>query len=139
MAAPSNADIMQAIGVLQGEFKGVVQRLESADDSRKVLYEKLDAQSQVIGDIGFAVKVAAEVATQAREEVKASKVEFNTALDLLNEGLKPVLAQWRTANSIGKVLIALLAAGGISLTAFVIWAGDLLTTAIRHWLGISGH
>lgn len=147
LADPTNSDIMQALGNLQGQFTGIADRLDRADHSREILYQKIDDQSKVVGEISFAVRVAADVAAQARDKVaevadentkriEANKVEWQTGIAEIEAKLEPMITQWRKVDTIGKAVVALLAVGGVSFVAVAVWFGNLITSAVQHWLGI---
>jgi hypothetical protein len=148
LANPTNSDIMQALGNLQGQFSGIAERLDRADHSRELMYEKIDLQGRVVSDIGFAVKVAAEVAAQARDQVaavaidnnnrvEANKVEWQAGIRDIEAKLEPMITQWKKVDTIGKAVAALLTIGGVGFIAVAVWFGQLITTAVQHWLGIT--
>ncbi len=147
LSDPTNSDIMQALGNLQGQFSGIADRLDRADHSREQLYNKIDAQGKVVADISFAVKVAADIAGQARDKVaqvaeentariEANKIEWKAGIEEIEEKLEPMIKQWQKVDTIGKAVVALLAVGGVSFVAIAVWFGQLITTAVQHWLGI---
>lgn len=139
LADPTNSDIMQSLGVLQGQFSGIADRLDRADHSREVLYGKLEEQGKAVNDISFAVKVAADVAAQARDRVDQVAAASASNVAEIEKKLEPMIAQWQKVDTIGKAVVALLAVGGLSFAGIVIWAGQLITTAVQHWLGITPH
>lgn len=133
---PSNADIMLEIGKLVGGFESINNRLDRADESRKVIYEKLDEQNKAISDVKFAVKTAAGIAVQARDEVKLVATRNSEQISHLENKLSPLFEQWKAMNTLGKVIVAFLSIGGASIFAGVLWFGSMITKAIQHWLGI---
>lgn len=132
----TNEDIFEALGGLKEAFRGVEQRLDRADESRKVLYDKLDAQSGEMSRMAMASKVTADVAAAAHRQVETHRKEMDEAIKEINDKLTPVLEQWGKVTTLGKAIIFLLSLGGVSLFAMIVWFGGVVTEAIRHWLGI---
>jgi DNA-binding FrmR family transcriptional regulator len=140
---PTNGDIMNAIATLQGQFTGVIRELDAAKESRQIMHSKLEAQSQRLQNAEFGIEQQVQISAQIREETKALATEQRTIkndiqplLDL-REHLPPVVETWKDLNKWSKRLVYLLTVGGVSVITAVVWFGDMLTKAVKSWLGIT--
>ncbi|MER9628389.1 DUF1515 domain-containing protein [Mesorhizobium sp. M0296] len=130
-------DVMVALGRVQEgvnrlrEDFGDEKRL--AHESRAVIHHRLDEQGHEIASLRTDMAIAGKVDAQVRDEIKAlaGKVEANQ-----NEVL-PSVQDWKRMKTIGVGIAGLLAIGGLSFGAMLMWAGDAAATAVRHWLRIT--
>lgn len=136
----TNADIMAKLGEvtgelgeMRGEVKGVKRELDSAAESRRGLYAKMDDQGKLLAETAFAVTSAAAVAAQAREEIKNLRTEITQQLAT---DIKPTVEEWKTIRKVGLGIVSLIAVGGISIGAILVWFGDAASKAVRSWLHI---
>lgn len=139
---PSNADIMGAIGELKGRLDGVFRELDNAAKSRGVLHTQIEEQGKSIGNIQFEAEKTNGILSQTRDEVKAlhgvqttMQTEIKPLLEM-KDALPGMVDTWRDMSKWTKRFTIALSIGGVSLIGIAIWAGDLLTQGVKHWLGI---
>lgn len=129
---------------------GLEAKVDYADRSRKVIHEKLDAQTEVqnqtvqrLQEVAFTLKVTTDVAVQARDKIDTFEAEFREnskpaieAAKLFQEEAAPILNTLKIVRNILLVLsgMGLITAGG--LAAAVIYMGEAVKTAVRWYLGI---
>ena len=130
-------DIFHALGRVQ---EGIEQLREdfqeekkNARDSRSTVHRRLDEHALEISNLRTDVAIAGKIEAQVRNEVKAlaKKVDAN------HEAVQPSLDDWKRMKNLGVGVASLLAIGGLSIGAFLMWAGDAAVTAVRHWLRIN--
>ncbi|MDX8492926.1 DUF1515 family protein [Mesorhizobium sp. VK22B] len=125
---------LEDIFLALGELKGGVEQLRrdfqeekrSAQESRAGVHRRLDEQAEEIAKVRTDVAVDGEITAQVRNEVKS-----------LKEAVNPSLEDWKRMKALGIGIAGLLALGGLSFGAFLMWAGDAAVTAVRHWLRIT--
>ncbi|RUX03178.1 MAG: DUF1515 domain-containing protein [Mesorhizobium sp.] len=130
-------DIFLALGRVQ---EGVEQLREdfqeekrNAHESRTALHRRLDEQAAEISSLKTDVAIHGKIEAQVRNEVRAlgDKVEAN------QKAVQPSVDDWKRMKTLGIGIAGLLALGGLSFGAFIMWAGDAAATAVRHWLKIN--
>lgn len=122
-------DIFLALGELKGGVDGLRRDFQeeksTAHESRATIHRRLDEQAEEIAKVRTDVAVDGEITAQVRNEVKA-----------LKETVGPSLEEWKRMKTLGIGIAGLLALGGLSVGAMLMWASDTASTAIRHWLKI---
>ena len=105
----------------------------AARESRAAIHRRLDEHADDIGRLRTDVTIMGHVDAQLRDEVKAlaETVEEN------QKSAAPSLAEWKTMKRVGLGVSGLLALGGLSVGAALVWAGDTAVTWARHWLRIT--
>lgn len=129
-------DILLALGRVQ---EGVDRLREDfsdekdmAHESRAAIHRRLDDQAGEIAGLKTDVAISAQIDAQVRERLKtlAETVEAN------REEVEPSISEWRRMKSMGIGLAGLLALGGLSFGAVLMWMSDTAVNAIRQWLKI---
>lgn len=140
---------MRVLGELSEGMQGVRRELDSASESRKTMYERIEAQNHDIAAIAFKVEASAATTALSRDAVKdladkigeldVSKLEKMTRTwDKISEDLPKVVEEHKSVRKLGQALVWLLSIGGASILAFAYFLGDLFTQWVKHWLGIGG-
>jgi predicted PP-loop superfamily ATPase len=130
------SDVMLALGKVQESVDRLRADFQdekrSAHESRSVLHSRLDEQMGEIASLKTDVAISAGVDVTVREQIKALKatVEANHA------AVQPSIEEWKHMKAMGIGLVGLLALGGLSLGAVLMWMSDAAVTAVRHWLKI---
>lgn len=119
----------EGVRQLREDFK---EEKETAHESRAVIHRRLDEHVEVISGIKTDVAIAAKVDAQVRDELKALKV----TVDGNRDAIQPSIDEWARMKTIGIGIVGLLALGGLSVGAALVWMGDAAVTAVRHWLKI---
>ncbi|RJT42015.1 DUF1515 domain-containing protein [Mesorhizobium waimense] len=115
--------VQEGVEQLRDDFK---EEKRSAHESRTSIHRRLDEHATEIASLRTDVTIAGKIEAQVRNELKA-----------LNEKVDPSLEDWKRMKSLGIGIAGLLAVGGLSFGAFLMWAGDAAVTAVRHWLRIT--
>ncbi|TIT90383.1 MAG: DUF1515 domain-containing protein [Mesorhizobium sp.] len=122
-------DIFLALGELKGGVDALRRDFQeekrTAHESRATIHRRLDEQAEEIAKVRTDVAVDGEITAQVRNEVKSLKA----AVD-------PELEDWKRMKNLGLGIAGLLAIGGLSVGAMLMWASDTAVAAIRHWLKI---
>ncbi|RVD44655.1 DUF1515 domain-containing protein [Mesorhizobium sp. M4A.F.Ca.ET.020.02.1.1] len=123
-------DIFLALGELKGGVDALRRDFQEeksmAHESRATIHRRLDQQAEEISKVRTDVAVDGEITAQVRNEVKS-----------LKEAVNPSLEEWKRMKMLGIGIAGLLALGGLSVGAALMWASDTAATAIRHWLKIN--
>jgi hypothetical protein len=122
-------DIYLALGELKGGVDALRRDFQeekgTAHESRATIHRRLDEQAEEIAKVRTDVAVDGEITAQVRNEVKS-----------LKDAVDPSLEDWKRMKALGIGIAGLLALGGLSVGAALMWASDAASTAIRHWLKI---
>ena len=111
--------VLEGIDQLREDFK---EEKAAAAISRAAIHRRLDDHSREIGEVRTDNKIIGQTISQTREHVK---------------NLDPTIEQWKRMIFLGRGVFFLLALGGLSLGAAVVWLGESLINLIRHWLRIT--
>jgi hypothetical protein len=127
------SDVMLLLGSVQTSVERLredfKEEKDAAHESRAVIHRRLDEHVGVISSIKTDVAISAEVDAQVRNELKALQ-------DTVKDSITPAVDDWKRMKSIGVGLAGLLALGGLSLGAVLIWMGETAATVIKRWLGL---
>jgi hypothetical protein len=115
--------VLEGVKQLRADFQ---EEKQNAHESRSTMHRRLDEHAEEIGKLRTDVAVAGKIEAQVRNELKSLKA----AVD-------PSLEDWKRMKTLGLGIVSLLAIGGVSFGAFLMWAGDAAATAVRHWLKIT--
>jgi len=130
-------DVMLALGRVQEGVDRLTADLRdektNAHESRATLHRRLDEQSQEISSIREDIVISAHVDAQVRGEIKklSDLVEANHAT------VAPSLEEWKRMKTLGIGLAGLMAIGGMSIGAALLWMGETAANAVRQWLRIT--
>lgn len=121
--------------LLLGEIKNGVTRLREdfaeekalSKENRATIHRRLDEQAERIAKIEAAVAISASDVEELKGAFETHQAEIG-----------PTIQEWRRMKVLGSGITGLLAIAGLSLGAFLTWAGDSAVTAIRAWLKIGG-
>lgn len=129
-------DVMLMLGRLQNSVENLredfAEEKHDAAISRANVHRRLDDQADDIGKVREDILITAQVAAQAREETKA----LHGTLNSHRSEVDPAIEDWKRMKTLGVGLVGLLALGGLSVGAFLTWAGETAADAVRRWLGI---
>lgn len=123
--------VMEGLDRLSEDFS---EEKRSAANSRASIHQRLDTQVERIGRLETASEINVQINAQQREALKA----LNSTVQNNHMAVQPSIDEWRRMKALGIGLAGLLALGGLSLGAMLMWASDAAVTAVRHWLRISG-
>lgn len=116
-------DVMQALGHLQACVDGLrrdfTDEAHGAAESRAAVHRRLDAQAEAIGVLRKDFEVAAVVNAQLRTDLKTHVASVEQSV-----------AEWKRMKTLGSGVVGLLAIGGLSVGATLVWAGE----AVKHWM-----
>ncbi|MER9452061.1 DUF1515 family protein [Mesorhizobium sp. M0254] len=115
--------VLEGVKQLRADFQ---EEKQNAHESRATVHRRLDEHAEEIGKLRTDVAVHGQVEAQVRNEVKS-----------LKEAVNPSLEDWKRMKALGIGIAGLLALGGLSFGAMLMWAGDAAATAVRHWLKIT--
>lgn len=140
MPAISNAQIMEKIGNLDA-------RVGHAENSRRVLHEKLDAQDDVLNEVskrlaelGYLLKTTTDVAEQTRDKITHVEQELHALTPVVDAAAafkveaEPILAVIKTVRNIvvGLAALGIFSVGGVIAAA--VWFGEWLRAGIVAYL-----
>lgn len=129
-------DLMRVLGRLESMVENLRDDFaaEKADaaTSRANVHRRLDDQADDIAKVRSDILIAAQVAAQAREETKS----LHGSIVQHRKDVDPAIEDWKRMKTLGVGLVGLLALGGLSVGAFLTWAGETAAEAVRRWLGI---
>lgn len=122
--------LQEAVEQLRDDFR---DEKSDAKESRAIIHRRLDEQADKIAALNSTVEIAGQVDAQIRDEVKAvaEKVDANQT------AIAGDVADWRRLKGIGLGVTGLLAIGGLTVGALLVWAGETAANAVRAWLRIS--
>lgn len=122
--------VLEGVKQLRADFQ---EEKQNAHESRATVHRRLDEHAEEIGKLRTDVAVHGQVEAQVRNEVKAlgAQVAAN------QEAMQPSVDDWKRMKALGIGIAGLLALGGLSIGAMLMWAGDAAATAVRHWLKIT--
>lgn len=147
---PSNADIYERLG-------GLTSDMEHAQESRRVIHEKLDNTVRVQGEISSKVDVTKEIAIQARDTASAALQNIHRFESEFHEVHVPAIAAAAaTAASVAKfqsnaepmirfmqtvqgTIMWMVAGGAVSVVAavgFALYAREQFSHVLRWMLGL---
>lgn len=114
-----------------GQLQTGVERLRedftderrSASESRAAVHRRLDEQARDISEM--------------KTTLATTKIAMDAVGKDHSDVIKPAVAEWKQMKSIGTGVVALLALGGLSIGAALMWAGETAVTTLRHWLRIT--
>lgn len=107
------------------------ERVES-HQSRRELHEKVNAAVADIASLRSDVRVSAGVVALGNDNIK--KLQKTVEANALE--VAPTVAQFNQVKNLGKVILYLIGAGGLSTASALIFWGDAIRGAVAHWLGI---
>lgn len=115
--------VLEGVEQLRDDFQ---DEKRNAHESRTTMHHRLDMQAAEIASLKTDVAIAGKIEAQVRNEVKS-----------LKDAVNPSLEDWKRMKALGIGVAGLLALGGLSVGAMLMWAGDAAATAVRHWLRIT--
>lgn len=104
----TNADIIELLRDVSSKLDGVVDRVARLETA-----------------------VAVDVAVTGRTLDRIAGIETTLADDI-----KPQTDDFKRFKLVGVGLVGILALGGFTVFGTIMWAGELATNAVRHWLRI---
>jgi hypothetical protein len=122
--------VLEGVEQLREDFQ---EEKRNAHESRAIMHRRLDEQAAEIASLKTDVAIHGKIEAQVRNEVKAlgDRVEAN------QKAVQPSVDDWKRMKALGIGIAGLLALGGLSFGALVMYASDAAATAIRHWLKIN--
>lgn len=119
--------VQEGVDRLREDFQ---EEKQLARDSRAAIHRRLDEHADDLSDLRKDVAISAHVDAQVRNELKAltETVESNQAQ------VEPSVKEWQRMKALGIGLTGLLALGGLSIGAVLIWMSETAANAVRHWL-----
>ncbi|TIR78948.1 MAG: DUF1515 domain-containing protein [Mesorhizobium sp.] len=121
--------VQEGVEQLRDDFQ---EEKRNAHESRMALHRRLDEQVAEISSLKTDVAIHGKIEAQVRNELKSlgEKVEAN------HEAVQPSVDDWKRMKNLGLGIAGMLAIGGLSFGALLMWASDTAVAAIRHWLKI---
>lgn len=124
--------------VMLGEVNAGVKQLrrdfseekEAARKSREVIHSRLDEHVSLIGRLRTDIEITEKTVAQVSEEVRA----LEETVDSNRQSVAPTIEDWRRMKTIGQGIAWIIAVGGLSVGAMVVWMGESLAAVVRHWL-----
>jgi hypothetical protein len=132
----SNDDIMRVLGRLEEKVEqlseDVSEEKKDAHDSRASIHRRLDEQVSTIAFIDKTVGIEAQVNAQMRDQFAglAKTVKEN------QDAVTPYVEDMKRLKTIGIGITGMIAIGGLSIGALVVWFSETSVNAVRHWLKI---
>lgn len=105
---------------------------KSAAGSRKQIHARLDSQAQEIAMLKSSIELSAQISEQTRERIERLSVD----LDEHKESVGPSVEEWQRMKKLGVGIAGLLAIGGLSVGAMLVWFSETSAKLIKHWLGL---
>lgn len=136
----TNAQIMEKIG-------GLDARVEHAEQSRRVIHEKLDAQDDVLNEVskrlaelGYLLKTTVDAVEHTRAEITKVEKELRALAPAVDAAAafkleaEPILAVIKTVRNVvvGLAALGVFSVGG--LIAAAVWFGEWLRAGILAYL-----
>ena len=106
---------------------------KAARESRAAQHRRLDEVMLRLGQMETTAALAGEVDAQVRTELD----ELKALVDANAQAIAPTVDEWKRIRALGLGIVALLAVGGVSVGAFLAYAGEAAVNAVRAWLRIS--
>jgi hypothetical protein len=123
-------DVMLALGRVQEGVENLRSDFrdekKSAQSSRAAIHARLDAHAKEISGLREDIGISGQIDAQIREELKSHKA-----------ATEPSIEEWRRMKALGTGVATLIAFAGLTTGALMIWVGDAVVAAIRHWLKIN--
>lgn len=115
--------ILQEIRDLREDMR---QDRRDSKESRKVMRDRIDDLSKDLNQARMDIQIGVHADAQVREEIKGLKKDIGE--------IEPAVEEWRRIKGVGLTFASLLAIGGVSFGAALMWAGDAVAQWIRHIL-----
>ncbi len=100
-----------------------------AHESRKDVHRKIDELAGRVGAVESKIEIAGHVAAQTRDVIDAMEAT-------LTDDMKPTVDEFKRMKLIGWSVVSIVGIGGTALGASLIWWGEQVIGAIRHFLRI---
>ncbi len=150
MTEPTNSDIMFELGKLTSAAAQQLIESSRANESRRVLYDKIEETNSVVQSIkseqqeqSFLLRATTDIAVQARDGLQAFRAKYEKEAAPILEGVEtfrqevePLLAATRAVKNWTAVFAVLTGAGIISVGTIFAFFNEAAKAAIRTWLGI---
>ncbi|GGF38055.1 hypothetical protein GCM10011321_31250 [Youhaiella tibetensis] len=106
---------------------------EASRQSRGAIRDRVEDVVERLGKLETTIAISGQVEAQVRTELDALRV----LVEEQHDTVQPTIEEWRRIKTLGIGLWGVLALSGLSVVAFLAWAGEGAVNAIRAWLRIS--
>lgn len=121
-------DVMRALGRLEGSVTALreefVQEKQSAAESRRILYQRVDDLSDEVGQVKLDVQANGQEVKALGENIAQHKAKID-----------PAIADWTRMKNLGLGVSGVIGLGGASFGAIAMMGWDYVKDTLRTWLG----
>ncbi len=118
-----------------------LERKES-HESRAGIHRRLDEMNGAISRLDTTAALSGQVDVNVRDEIESLKDTFTSEISALkakiDNNITPTINEWKRIRALGLGVVGIVALGGVSFGAAIMWAGDAVRYWLLHWLGL-GH
>lgn len=121
-------DVMRALGRLEGSVTALreefVQEKQSAAESRRILFQRVDGVSDEVAQVKLDVQANGQEVKALGESIAQHKSKID-----------PAIEDWSRIKNLGLGVTGVVGLGGASFGAMALMGWDYVKDTLRTWLG----